>query len=52
MKLTLALIALSTLVASPAVGGPTPTGVKVCSSDKLLERRDLIVFLGSRDPYI
>jgi len=53
MKLTLALIALSALVASPAVGIPTPTaGVKVGSFDKVLERRDLITFLGSCDPYV
>ena len=53
MKLTFALIALATLVASPAVGVPTtPTGEKVRSFDNVLEWRDLITFVGSCGPYI
>ena len=50
MKLALALIALSTLIASPAVSVPTPTEVQVGCFDKVLGRRDLIKFLGSWDP--
>ena len=49
MELALALTALFTLIASPAMSVLTPTGVQV-GFDKVLERPDLINLLGSWDP--